>query len=173
VVIAPDGELAVGIRESVERARVVVKDVRPHEARSALESCRPWPWMVVGSVADLPHDVTSELVLHPVILLWLGAPPPGLPAHVRQLGRFSMLVAAVERALEAEVGGMRLEPGAGVRLPCGRVSSSPELQALVSAHPGGFHLRLGSFRSARRVLVRNAIPLLPHRDRATGLVSLR
>ncbi|MGO8685861.1 MAG: hypothetical protein ACLQT7_01565 [Candidatus Dormibacteria bacterium] len=173
VVIAPDGELAVGLRESVERSRVVVKDARPGEARSALESCRPWPWMVVGSVPDLRPEVVSTLMPHPVILLWLGAPPPGLPSHVRGFVRFSALAAAVGRALEAEVGGMRLEVGAGVRLPSGRISRSPDLQALVSAHPGGFHLPLETFRSARRVLLRHGLAVLPQRDPATGLVSLR
>jgi hypothetical protein len=173
VVIAPDGELAVGVRESLDRAWVVVKDARPEEAWSAVACCRPWPWMVVGSVPVLPHGVASALTPHPVILLWLGAVPPGMPAHGRDFVRFSALLAEIRRALHGQVAGMRLALGAGVRLPGGGISRSPDLQALVSAHPDGFHLPLDSFRSATRTLARHDIPVRPRRDPATGVVSLR
>ena len=40
VVLSRDGELAVGLRERLERARVVVKDARPGEASTAVASCQ-------------------------------------------------------------------------------------------------------------------------------------
>jgi len=173
VTVAPDGELAVGIRESVDRAWVVIKDARPEEAGSAVTSCLPWPWMVVGAGCELPGEIASVLALHPVIPLWLGAEPSGLPAHRRGFSRFSTLVAAIRLALAGEVGGMRLAAGAGVELPGGGISGNAELQALIAAHPSGFDLPLETFRAATRTLVRRGLPLRPRRDPATGLVSLR
>jgi hypothetical protein len=83
VVLSRDGELAVGLRERLERARVVVKDARPDEALTAVGSCRPWPWMLVGDAADLPPGVEAAPARHPVLVLWLGTAPCGLPVHAR------------------------------------------------------------------------------------------
>ncbi len=173
VVLSSDGELAVGLRERLDRARVVVKDARPKEARSALGSCRPWPWMVVGNLPELASDVQPVLARHPVLVLWLEPLPGGLPRHARGFSRYSALADAVSRALEGAVEGMRLAAGAGVELPGGRISHSASLQALVSAYPAGFHLPLKSFRSATRLLALDAIPLRPRRSPLTGLEELR
>jgi hypothetical protein len=173
VVISSDGEPAVGLRESVDRARVVVKDARPGEALHVLRSCRPWPWLVVGSVAEPPSEMATLLAAHPVVVLWLGPAPGWLPAHRRAFSRFSALAAAVVQALHNEVEGMRLATGAGVEFSDGRISRSAELQALVSAHPDGFDLSLNAFRSAARILAGHCVALRPRRDPATGLVSLR
>jgi hypothetical protein len=174
VVISPDGEPAVGLRERLDRGRVVIKDARPGEARAALTSCRPWPWMVIGAVPELPEGVAEVLDGHPVLVLWLGPAPRCLPTHGRSFPRFAALAAAAGQALDHEVGGMRLATGAGVLLPGMRgCSRNPELQALVSAHPGGFNLQLETFRPAVRALRARGIPLRPRRDPATGMVSLR
>lgn len=172
VVLSPDGELAVGIREHLDRGRVVVKDVRPDEAETAIAACRPWPWMVVGAVPELEPEVASAMRRHPVLVLWLGPVPAPMPGHVRSFSRFSELARSIGGALDCEVGGMRLATGAGVQLPDGRISRSAELQALVSGHPG-FDLPMATFRSAARALAGRGIPLRPRRDPATRLVSLR
>jgi hypothetical protein len=173
VVLSRNGELAVGLRERLERARVVVKDARPEEAGTAVASCRPWPWMLVGDIAELPPGVEPTIAHHPVVVLWLGSPPSGLPAHGRGFFRYSELADAASRALAAEVGGMRLATGAGVELPGGRLARSAGLQALVSAHPEGFNLPLVSFGSAARALSGSAVSLRPRRDPVTGWVSLQ
>lgn len=174
VVISPDGEPAVGLRECLDRGRVVIKDARPGEARTALTSCRPWPWMVIGAVPQLPDGVADLIHGHPVLVLWLGPTPPCLPAHTGSFARFSALAAATGQALEQEVGGMRLAPGAGVLLPgMPGWSRNPQLEALISAHPGGFDLPLESFRSAGRALRAHGVALRPRRNSATGMVSLR
>jgi hypothetical protein len=172
LVLSRDGELAVGLRERLERARVVVKDARPDEALTAVGSCRPWPWMLVGDVAELPPGVEAAAARHPILVLWLGPPPRVLPAHVRSFSRFSELADSAGRALDAEVDGMRLAIGAGVELPGGRLARSASLQALVSAHPAGFNLPLVTFTSAARALLGSAVRLRPRRDPASGWVSL-
>jgi hypothetical protein len=173
VVLSRDGEVAVGLRERLERAQVVVKDARPDEALTAVGSCRPWPWMLVGDVADLPPGVEAAPARHPVLVLWLGTAPCGLPVHARSFSRFSELADAASRALAAEVGGMRLATGAGVELPGGRLARSASLQALVSAHPARFNLPLVTFTSAARALAGSAVRLRPRRDPVTGWVSLQ
>ena len=172
LVLSRDGELAVGLRERLERARVVVKDARPDESLTAVGSCRPWPWMLVGDVAELPPGIEAAAARHPILVLWLGPPPPALPAHVRSFSRFSELADSAGRALDAEVDGMRLAIGAGVELPGGQLARSASLQALVSAHPAGFNLPLVTFTSAARALLGSAVRLRPRRDPASGWVSL-
>jgi hypothetical protein len=172
IVLAADGELAVGLREELSRAWVVVKDARPAEVWTAVASCRPWPWMLIGAVPELPPG-GAPMLRHPTLLYWLGPIPAGLPPHRRGFSRFTELATAVGEALDREVGGMRLAVGVGVQLPGGRVSDSAELQALVSADPAGFDLPLSRFRSANRLLAGHGIRLRPRRDPATGLVALR
>jgi hypothetical protein len=172
VVLSRDGELAVGLRERLERDRVLVKDARPHEAGAALTSCRPWPWMLVGDLAELPASVGPALARYPVLVLWLGPAPRGLPAHSRDFSRYAELADAASRALEGEVGGVRLATGAGVELPDGRLARSASLEALVSAHPAGFDLPLRCFGSAVRALSGTEVSLRPRRDPVTRWVSL-
>ena len=171
VVIDDDGELAVAVREAIAREVAVVHDVRPAEAAAVQAACLPWPWMVIGRGAA--PAATRDLVRRrPVLVLWLGELPAGLPAHARSLPRFSALVDAVSRAAGNAVGGMRLCTGAGVDLPGGGLAQSASLQALVSQHPRGFDLPTRSFRSAARTLAREQVSWRPLASRAAGGVVL-
>jgi len=173
VVLAADGELAVALRENLDRQRVVVKDARPEEVEDAMRSCHPWPWMLVGAVPELPLPVVAALTRQPVLVLWYGPGPVELPRHARRFDRFAELAAAAARALEQEVGGLRLAIGCGVDLPCGGYSRSAELQALVAAAPAGFDLPLSAFRSAAHALAAADLPWRPMRDPGTRQVGLR
>ena len=172
LVVAADGELAVALRERVDRAYALIKDVRPGEMEQAIGGCLPWPWMVVGAVSELPRGVEDLLRPRPVLILWRGEPPAGLPVHARQVDRFADLVTAITTALTQDVAGMRLAVGLGVDLPDGDYARSAELQALVSAHPRPFDVSLDAFRSAARVLNAHGIRLRPSRDPASGTVAL-
>ncbi|HYA00099.1 MAG TPA: hypothetical protein VEK76_07070 [Candidatus Binatia bacterium] len=171
LVIAEDGELAVGLREHLERELVIVKDARPGEAAAAADSCRPWPWMLVGAVPRLPRQLAGRL-RRPSLIAWYGPAPAPLPRHARSFSRFMDLVAEVHGSLVREVGGMRLAIGSGVDLPGGTHLRSSELQALVST-PAGFDLPASAFRAAEVALRRHRIPLRPGRDPESGLVVLR
>lgn len=157
LVIAATGELAVALRERIDRGLAVVRDVRPGEMSEGLGACRPWPWMVVGEVAQVSATVRATLCARPVLVFWRGAPPDGLPKHVRRFPSFSGLADAVAQALGASVAGLRLAPGVGVELPDGRISRSLELQALVGAHPHPFHLPRRAFGSGGRALARRGV----------------
>nr|MDQ2959808.1 hypothetical protein [Candidatus Dormibacteraeota bacterium] len=148
VVIGSDGEVAVALRERLDRARVTVVDAAPADALAALRACRPWPWMVVGTVSEPGQDVVADLRHRPILVLWLGQPPAGTPRHVRAFTRFSDLAGAAVGALAAEVAGIRLSIGSGVLLPNGEQHHNPELEALVSAHPHPFRLPRARFRTA-------------------------
>ncbi|MFN2591831.1 MAG: hypothetical protein ABR532_03245 [Candidatus Dormibacteria bacterium] len=171
LVISCDGELAVGLRDRLDPAFALVKDVRPEEALDGLSSCVPWPWMVAGDVSPLPATVIQRLCRHPILILWRGDPPRGLPRHARAFTAFAPLATAAETALRRSVSGMRLAAGLGVELPGGAYARSAELQALISSHPDPLDLPLKSFRSAARVLTSRRIPCRPALDRA-GTVSL-
>jgi hypothetical protein len=172
LVIAGDGDLAVALRDKVDRAYALIKDVRPDEFVEGFGTCLPWPWMVVGSVTQLPGGTAELLRNRPILIYWRGTPPHGLPAHTRAFERFADLAGAVNTALAQRVAGMRLAIGLGVDLPDGDYARSAELQALVSGHPHAFDVPLDAFRSAARVLTTHRIHLKPVRDAETGTVSL-
>jgi hypothetical protein len=157
VVIGSDGDVAVALRERLDRAYVTVLDAAPRDALSALESCRPWPWMVVGAVPEVGHAVLAALRDRPILVLWLGPSPTGLPLPIRAFTRFSDLAGAAAGALGADVAGIRLSIGSGLLLPGGEQRRNPELEALVCAHPHPFRLPRSRFRSAGEALRRHGI----------------
>jgi len=171
LVITSDGDLAVALREKVDRIYALVKDVRPHEASDGIATCMPWPWMVVGGVDELPADALDVLRTRPILTFWRGPVPPGLPAHARTFERFADLAAAVNDSLRHTVEGMRLAIGLGVDMPNGTYARSAELQALVAGHPHAFEMPLDAFRSAARVLHQHHVPLRPGHP-AQGMVGL-
>lgn len=171
LVISASGDLAVALRERVDRGMTVIRDVRPGEVSEGLAACRPWPWMVVGDVSLLVPSLRATLWARPVIVLWRGATPSGLPGHTLACHSFATLADAVLLSLETTVGALRLAPGVGVDLANGQLCRSAELQALVSAHPRTFDLPLRLFRSSARALGRAGIPLRPGRV-GTGGVGL-
>jgi hypothetical protein len=172
LVVGDDGELAVALRDRVDRAYALVKDVRPPELTEAFATCLPWPWMVAGSLAALPGDAEALFRHRPILVLWRGDLPSGLPRHTRRFDRFADMAAAIITALTQSVAGMRMAIGLGVELPGGGYARSAELQALVSAHPHSFDVPLDAFRSAVRVLSAHRIEVRPARDPRTGAVAL-
>ena len=172
LVVAGDGDLSVALRDKVDRAYALIKDVRPEEFIDGFATCLPWPWMVVGSATQLTGEALELLRNRPILVYWRGRAPEGLPQHSRSFERFGELAEAVNTALTQRVAGMRLAIGLGVDLPDGDYARSAELQALVSAHPHPFDVPLDAFRSAARVLSTHRIALKPVRDADAGTVSL-
>jgi hypothetical protein len=172
LVVAGDGDLSVALRDKVDRAYALIKDVRPEEFVEGFGTCLPWPWMVVGSSTQLSADAMELMRNRPILIFWRGSAPAGLPQHARSFERFGELADAVNTALTQRVAGMRLAIGLGVDLPDGDYARSAELQALVSMHPRPFDVPLDAFRSAARVLSTHRIALKPVRDAEAGTVSL-
>ncbi len=143
LVVTDDGEPAVAVRDAVPRGMAVIRDARPDDAAEIAAACLPWPWMVVGACGGITAGLGVILRERPVLTLWLGTPPPGLPRHARCFDRPSALLASVVEACGATVGGMRLALGSGVELDGGRLLRGAVLQALVGAYPRGFALPRG------------------------------
>ena len=156
VVITADGELAVAIRERIEPAGALIRDVRPAEAGEAVDACRPYPWMVVGE-GHMPHGIAALLRSRPVIGIWREPLPPGAPERTMTFSSFAELWRLTSRALRNVVADMRLAPACGVELPDGaRVASAP-LQALIGAHPRGCVLGTAAARSVSSLLARHGV----------------
>jgi hypothetical protein len=154
VVITTDGELAVAVREAVPAGIAVVRDARPDDAAEAAAACLPWPWMVVGSTDSMTPGLASMLRTRPVLILWLGAAPAGLPGHAQRFDHHSALLEAVDTACTAKVGDMRLALGSGVELGDGTLLRGATLDALIGAYPCGFALPSATFRSVNAALAR-------------------
>lgn len=169
VVIADDGELAVALRGCVAREYALVRDVRPDEALAAMSACTPWPWMVAGAVDRLDAGAAAMLRRSPILTMWLGTPPDGLPAHARAFSRFRDLAAAVREALAARVAGMGLAVGHGVALPDGSVADAAALEALIAAYPAPLDLPLEAFRGAARLVRRRGVGWRPARGPGGGV----
>ncbi|TMB91262.1 MAG: hypothetical protein E6J45_06575 [Chloroflexi bacterium] len=172
VVVSRDGELAVALRDAVDAALTLVRDVRPDEAGAAVAACRPWPWMLAGDGVALPGSVIHVLRTRPVVVLWKGRLPDGMPAHAVSVARFSQLVEEVRAAGSRSVAGLRLAPGAGVVTASGAYTRSAPLQALVSLHPRGFDVPLAAFRGAAVALARCGSAWRPALAPQSGRVTL-
>lgn len=166
--VSEDGEPAVALREHVDRAGALIKDVRPNEMAEGYRSCRPWPWIVAGCGRTLPAAVVAALRRDPVLVMWLGEPPPEPLERMRCFARLDDLAAEVNRSLRQTVAGMRLAAGVGVELPGGGYTSSAALQALITSHPHPLGVPLAAGRSAARVLATHGVGCRAVRHRDTG-----
>jgi hypothetical protein len=173
LLVVGDGvELAVALRDRLDRAFITVCDVPAAANADSIPACVPWPWMVVGDSAEVSDALAGTLALHPVLVLWQGAPPRRLPAHARAFALFSELACAVAAALHAEVGGIRLAPGTGLTMPDGEHCGNAALEALVASHPHPVVAPIREFRGAAAALASHRIPLrIAHDGGGVSLVS--
>jgi hypothetical protein len=169
-VIGDDAELAVALRDRLPRAFITVVELRSAEVADAVPSCRPRPWLIVGTSPDVPETVIRFLAQSPTLLYWRGRPPARLPAHTRRLDLFSELAAAAELAVTAEVGGVRLAPGGGLTMPDGGQAGCHALEALVGSHPRPLFLPRRHVRTAAAVLEAHRVPLVIESTDAGGAV---
>ncbi len=172
--ISDNGEIAVSIRDMVDRSYLVVRDVRPDEAEEGFHASLPWPWMVVGTTSTVPDSVRRLICHNPVLIAWYGVPlPEGLPAHAVALSTFRDLITYINDRLEVNLAGMQLAIGLGVELPDGQLARSAELQALLSLAPEAFDIPMTAFRSAQRILLAHHIEATVNREPDTGHIGLR
>lgn len=172
-VVIGDGELAVGLRDRLDRAFVTLLDVRVAEAAAALRDCRPVPWMVVGDRRAVEPDVLAWLDGRAVLVLWSGRLPDGLPAHARAFEHFGDLAAALEDALRAAVDGVSLAPGSGLTMPDGTHAGNAGLEALIGGHPRPLFAPAHLFRGAAASLRSHGVALRVERHGgATSLAPL-
>jgi hypothetical protein len=164
VVITMNGELAVAVRDAVPAGIAVVRDARPDDALEVATACLPWPWMVVGSTESVTPGLASLLRARPVLTLWLGPAPAGLPGHARCFDRNTVLLETIAAACTATVGALRLAPGSGVDLGNGELLRGATLDALVGAYPGGFAMPSRTFRSVNTALQRAGVRWTAKRD---------
>jgi len=172
LVISADGELAVALRERVASHEAVVRDVRHAETDEALQACEPFPWTVVGE-GPAPAALAAAVRLRPVRVLWRLPIPAALDGRAEPFDHFDALATAVRAALARRVCGVGLAPGQGVRFDDGVCVTSPQLEALLAAHPGGFALPAAAFRQASRAVARHTVAARVLRDEFTGHMVLR
>jgi hypothetical protein len=149
------------LRDRLDPELVSVAWARPAEAGPAIAGAMPAPWLLAGT-GTLPAVGLDPLRRHLLACRWVGPAPPGLPAPAVLHDDWRSLAAAVESGLAARLGGLRLAPGRGLVLPDGSfLSSAPELEVLLAAHPDG--VGVASDADARAARRRAAAQLERHR----------
>lgn len=165
LVIAGGPELAVALRDRLDRAYVTVCEDR---AGGGDRASRSRPWMVVGDSAAVPETVVELLSRHPCLVLWNGLQAAGLPAHTRAFARFADLVAAIQGALRAQVAGMRLAPGDGLTMPDAEHAANPVLEVLVASHPHPVFAPAHCFRHVGATLAAHGVGTRLERTASRG-----
>lgn len=170
--IGDDQELATALRDRLDRAYVTVLEVRPGEEAEVVAACHPWPWMVVGATVRITAEVVDRLGRAPVLVIWQGAQPFGLPAHTVAGQSFAHIARSIEVALAGEVAGMSLDVGDGLSMPDGAHASCPALEALVASHPHPVFAPWWRFHSATRTLAAHGVPLRPAQLSGAGVALI-
>ena len=124
------------------------------------------PVAVDGCRLDRVGDpgLASLLRTRPVLTLWLGLAPAGLPGHAQRFDRHTALLDTIAGACTATVGTLHLAPGSGVEVGNGDLLRGATLDALVGAYPGGFAMPSRTFRSVNAALLRAGVSWTAERD---------
>ncbi len=152
LVIGEDPELAVALRDRLDRAYVTVLRGRAPARRrtGAGRRRRPgWWWATAPAV---PEAVVELLRRHPCLVLWRRA-ATGWPARAHpRLRRASPTWPAAVRARcqRARSAGMRLAPGDGVTMPDGRTPPARRSRRWSPAIRSPSSLAAHCFRDVRR-----------------------
>jgi hypothetical protein len=124
------------------------------------------PWALAGDMTTLPEQACRWLRGRLVSVHWVGQAPPGLPTRPRPHPDWAGLASALRESLRACVGGLRLAPAHGLRLPGGRfLHQTQPLEVLLAAHPEGLELDASwsvpaaTTRRLRQLLRRTGAPV--------------
>jgi hypothetical protein len=157
--------LWAALQARVPRATAYVRAATPLEVAQIWESCRPWPWVVVGTPPAVP-GLAELLEGRPIPVHWL-APVPPLPGRPTVHAEWQALVAAIEGLNRLGLGALRPLPNRGLRYGGRLVLWAPTLEGLLAAPDG---LPAACTASARAELAANGLPLaLEEKD---GMVRL-
>ncbi len=133
-------------------------------------ACRGRGWLSARPNSLTP-GLAAILQARPVLTLWLGSAPAGLPGHALHFGHHTALLDAIDSACTAKVGAMRLALGSGVELGDGTLLRGATLDALIGAYPRGFALPAATFRSVNAALARADAGWITERD-ANACIAL-
>jgi hypothetical protein len=161
LVVGNDAELAVALRDRLDRAYLTVFEVRPDEASEAVHACRPWPWMVVGATPEIPEPLRHALAVAPDAACVARS---ATTAHAAlPQGRATLLRARRGGRGGSARRGRRDSPCGGERADhagrCARLE--PGARSLVSNHPRPVRLSARQIRSAAAALAAHGVPLRP------------
>jgi len=152
------------LRDRLDPALVRVAWSLPATLPAALAAALPWA--LAADLPALPESALQALSGRLVALHWVGTPPAGLPTRPLLHADWADLAADLECRLRADVGGLRLAPSNGLRLPGGGyLRHTALLEVLIGAHPEGLELDGGggtlaaAVRGLRRTLERTGAPL--------------
>jgi hypothetical protein len=157
----------------VDPALAYVRSAAPAELARVWETCRPWPWLLIGATPGLPAGLPGLLAPRPIPVHWVGQAPHGLPAHTAVHRDWTELVAALERLaqlVEHGVGGVRLLRNRGLRAPDGRVVLDvANLEGMLAA-TGGLALPADCAHAIQCEIEASGLPL--RLDRSGELLHL-
>lgn len=152
LVLSQGPALAARLRERVQPGFAVVRSASPELALEAFSEIKPWPWMVIGELPELPQGLADTLHKGFPLIWWIGPRPAGLPASAKVAVSWREPVFDIERMGTIDFAGLRLAPARGVRLPAGRyIIRVEELEAALGAYPGTVGSKGGDSRRVRKI----------------------
>ena len=118
----------------IDRGTGYVRSATPSQLRTVWDSCRPWPWLVVGATQRLPDGLADLLDGNPIPVYWCGRLPAGIPGRPAVFDDWQGLVDALGRLCEVSFNGVRLLRNRGLTGPEGEaVTGLPEVEGLLAA----------------------------------------
>lgn len=168
--------LWAALRQRVDPALAYVRSATPGEVATVWRTCRPWPWMLVGTVPVLPPRLVELIGSHPIPVHWVGPAPGGLPGRPAAHAGWMELVEALERLrslADNGVAGVRLLRNRGLQAPDGRIVQEVfNLEGLLAA-PTGLALTPSVEVAAalQREIDASGLPLRLERDAGTLRLS--
>ncbi|MHB8508430.1 MAG: hypothetical protein ACYDGR_07255 [Candidatus Dormibacteria bacterium] len=157
LVYGTDVSLYSAIRESIPDTHADVFWAGADELEELLDHIDPWPWAVVSDDRTAPGLLIEACAQNPVIVLWLGSLPAGLPDSAVTHDGWTDLVADLSRRLTVNLHGITLAPFRGVQLPDGLVLRSPGLESLLGAYPAKMPIPKPALKWARTVLAQHRV----------------
>lgn len=124
----------------IQPGTAYVRSATPEELPATWQSCRPWPWLVVGAMRTVPDGLVKLVGARPIAVHWLGEPPAALASRAIGHPSWMALAAELERLNDlAEQGlhGVRLMRNRGLMSPDGQVILDvAEVEGLLAAPDG-------------------------------------
>ena len=163
LVIDPEPDTAVSLRDRISTRRAIVRRTEASGAEDQIRTLKPHPFAVVGVTRGSEPPVLSPAVLgvlasEPIPVVWRGTPPKGLPSNAVLTDGFSAFRDSVVALVGRTAGRVSLADHRGVEAD-GLNIACPQLEGLIAGGDVEWTGPAARLRSAKSAIARHHLPL--------------